>query len=111
MSIYRTPCIHFIFITLLLHYFINKFWLPSHSFPSEINHIKEDTRTGTILKNTFTFTFYYRIVSDSALVYDLKQRSYRKIANFPDAIQSQRYVCMKAPFMQQVTKKYTNMKI
>ncbi|CAB3246251.1 unnamed protein product [Arctia plantaginis] len=30
----------------------------------------------------------YRVVLDTAIVYDLKQRNYRKIAKFPDAIQS-----------------------
>ncbi|KAJ8713880.1 hypothetical protein PYW08_007500 [Mythimna loreyi] len=30
----------------------------------------------------------YRVVLDTAIVYDLKQRSYRKIAKLPDAIQS-----------------------
>lgn len=31
---------------------------------------------------------FYRVVLDTAIIYDLKQRSYRKIAQLPDAIQN-----------------------
>lgn len=40
-----------------------------------------------------TFCFCCRVTLDTAIVYDLKQRSFRKIAKIPDAIQSPAICC------------------